>query len=52
MGIRELRDLAKLEGVVTNGTKKQLIERLSNSINKDDEKDPKKDSDEEKDKKG
>ncbi|KAF3324695.1 poly [Carex littledalei] len=51
MGIRELRDLAKLEGVVTNGTKKQLIERLSNCINKDDEKDPKKDSDEEKDKK-
>ncbi|XP_078168947.1 poly(ADP-ribose) polymerase isoform X2 [Carex rostrata] len=51
MGIRELRDLAKLEGVVTNGTKKQLIERLSNCINKDDEKDPKNYSDQEKDKK-
>jgi hypothetical protein len=52
MGIRELRDLAKLEGVATNGTKKQLVERLSNCINKDDEKDPKKDFDEGKDKKG
>jgi hypothetical protein len=47
-----LRDLAKLEGVATDGTKKQLVERLSNCINKDDEEDPKKDSDEEKDKKG
>lgn len=52
MGIRELRDLAKLEGVATNGTKKELVERLSNCINKNDEKVSKKDSDEEKDKKG
>ncbi|KAJ1687692.1 hypothetical protein LUZ63_019082 [Rhynchospora breviuscula] len=51
MGIRELRDLAKLKGVATNGTKKQLVDRLSDCIDKDDAKDSKKDSDEEKDKK-